>query len=122
MKRIMTRSLAIAAISVVASWAGALTLEIGKPEADPQAKSMNAILVARVTACAEPAKSQLTANWVHSEGGELRRTQLKVIALNTPGMSTVSRAIRSRNTAPGEFKTGRSTIEAYHSSAYCLEL
>src|SRR5580658_7954446 len=95
MRRIFTRSLAIAAISVVASWAGALTLEIGKPEVDPQAKGMNAVLVARVTACAEPAKSKLTANWVHPDGGELRRTQLQVIALNTPGAFAIVGAVPS---------------------------
>ena len=58
MLRILKQSLAMAAISVAAMWAGALTLEIGKPEADPQARSMNAVLVARVTACTEPAKSK----------------------------------------------------------------
>jgi hypothetical protein len=85
MQRILKRSLAVAAISVAAMWAGALTLEIGKPEADPQAKSMNAVLIARVTACTEPAKSKVTASLVRSDGGELRRTPLKVMALETPG-------------------------------------
>ncbi len=85
MKRILKRSLALAAISVVAAWAGALTLEISKPEAVPEAKSMNAALVARVTACHEPAKSKVTASFVRSDGGELQRIPLKVMALQTPG-------------------------------------
>jgi len=85
MKRILTQSLAVAAISAAAIWAGALTLEIAKPDADAQAKSMNAVLVARVTACKEPAKSKVTASLVRSDGGELRRTQLKVVALPTAG-------------------------------------
>jgi len=85
MKRTLKRSLAIAAISAAAAWAGALTLEIGKPDADPEAKSMNAALIARVTACSSPEKSRLTASLVQQNGSELRRTPLKVVAMKTPG-------------------------------------
>lgn len=85
MKRILQRSLALATISVVAAWAGALVLEIGNPEANPEARSMNAALVARVTACHDPAKSTVTASFVQYEGGGLRRTPLKVAPLRTAG-------------------------------------
>jgi len=93
MKRILKRAVAMATISAAAMWAGALTLEIGKPDADPQAKSMNAVLVARVTACSEPAKSKVSASFVRSDGGELRRTQLKVMALPTPGSFAIVGAV-----------------------------
>jgi hypothetical protein len=93
MKRILKRSLAMAAISAAAMWAGALTLEIGKPDADLQAKSMNAVLIARVTACSEPAKSKVLASFVRSDGGELRRMQLKVMALPTPGSFAIVGAV-----------------------------
>ena len=89
MRRILKQSLALAAMSVVASWAGALLLEISKPEANPEAKSMNAVLVARTTACHDPAKSKLTASLVREEGGEFRRTPLKVMALQAPGAFAV---------------------------------
>jgi hypothetical protein len=85
MKRILKRSLALATMSVVASWAGALLLEVGKPEANSEARNMNAVLVARTTACHDPAKSKVTASLVREDGGELRRTPLKVMTLQTPG-------------------------------------
>jgi len=93
MKRILKRSLAVATIWVVASWAGALLLEVGNPEANPEAKGMNAVLVARTTACQEPAKSKVTASLVRAEGGEFRRTPLKVAALQTPGTFAILGAV-----------------------------
>jgi len=96
MKRILKRSLAIAMLPLVASWAGALLLEIGNPEANPEAKRLNAVLVARSTACREPAKSKVTASLVRSYGGELRRTPLKVAALQEAGAFAIIGAV-----APG---------------------
>lgn len=93
MKRILKRSLAVAAISVAASWAGALLLEIGNPEANPEAKGMNAVLIARTTACQDPAKSKVTASLVRAEGNELRRTPLKVMALPSPGTFAIVGAV-----------------------------
>ena len=83
--KLLKRSIVLAMIAVVASWAGALTLEISKPDANPEAKSMNALLIARTTACHDPAQSRITASFVRSYGRELKRTQLKVVALQTPG-------------------------------------
>jgi hypothetical protein len=85
MKRILKRSFAMAMLPLMVSWAGALLLEIGKPDANPEAKGMNALLIARTTACTEPEKSKVTASLVRSEGGELKRTPLQVTALPTPG-------------------------------------
>ncbi len=93
MKRILKQSLALAAISVTisvgAAWAGALVLEVGNPAANPEAKSLNAVLVARVTACHEPAKSTVTASFVQSSNGEIKRTPLKVVPLPTEGAFAV---------------------------------
>jgi hypothetical protein len=89
MKRILNRYLAVAMLSVITMWAGALTLEIGKPDADPEARSMNAALVAKVTACHDPAKSKVTASFVRSDVGKLQRTPLKVMALRTSGAFAV---------------------------------
>jgi hypothetical protein len=93
MKRILKRSLALAMMSVAASWAGALILEVGKPEANPEAKSMNALLVARTTACKDPAKSKITASFVRADGLDLRRTPLKVMALQAPGTFAIVGAV-----------------------------
>lgn len=93
MRRILKRSFALAMISVAASWAGALLLEIGKPETNSEAASLNAVLVARTTACHDPAKSKLTASLVRGVGGELRRTPLKVVALQTAGTFAIVGAV-----------------------------
>jgi len=93
MKRVLKQSLAMAVMSVVASWAGGLFLEVGNPEANPAAKSMNATLVARVTACHDPAKAKVTASFVRSYGGELKRKQLEVTALQTPGTFAILGAV-----------------------------
>lgn len=85
MKRILKRSLFMAIMPVVASWAGALLLEVGNPDANAEAKSMHAVLVAKSTACHDPAKSRITASFVRSSGGELKRMPLKVTALREPG-------------------------------------
>ncbi len=85
MNRILKRLLAFAAMAAVAAWAGALILEVGNPDANAEAKRMNAVLVTTVTACRQPAKSTVTSSFVKSNGGELMRTQLKVVPLQTPG-------------------------------------
>lgn len=86
MKRTLKRSLALAAMSAAMVWAGGgLSLEVGNPEANPEARSMNASLVARVIACGEPAKSTVTANLLQRDGGDIQRTALKVVALKSPG-------------------------------------
>ncbi len=93
MRRILKWSIAIAIVPAVAAWAGALLLDISNPESNPEAKSMHAILVATATACHEPAKSKVTASLVRREGGELRRTQLKVESLHTPGAFAILGAV-----------------------------
>jgi hypothetical protein len=93
MKRILKRSLVLATMAVVAAWAGALTLEVSNPDGNPEAKSMNALLIARTTACHDPAQSKITASFVRSSGRELKRTQLKVVALQTPGTFAIVGAV-----------------------------
>jgi hypothetical protein len=89
LKNLLTTGALAFAIAGATAFAGALVLEVGNPEANPEAKAMNAVLVARVTACHEPAKSTLTANHVQSVNGELRRTPLQVIPMKTGGTFAV---------------------------------
>ncbi len=89
MKRILKQSLVLASLSVIVAWAGALVLEVDNPAANPEAKSMNAVIVARVTACHEAAKSTVTASFVQSNKGEIQRTPLKVVPLKTGGAFAV---------------------------------
>jgi hypothetical protein len=84
MRGAMTFALAAASV-----FAGALLIEVGNPDANPEAKALHAALVARSTSCHEPAKSVVSANLVESVNGELRRTPLKVVALSEAGTFAV---------------------------------
>jgi len=88
MKTMMKRTLPLLAISVLAM-GGGLYVEVGNPEANPEAKKHKATLVARVTACHEPAKSKVVASLVNLEGDRITRTRLKVEPLSTPGVWAV---------------------------------
>ena len=79
----------LAIVPAVAVWAGALLLDVERPDANPEAKKMNAVLVIRSTACHEPAKSVVTAAYVQQSGGEMKRTAMKVVPLQTPGLYAV---------------------------------
>jgi hypothetical protein len=89
MKNVMMKGAFAIALTGAAAFAGALILEVGNPQANPEAKALNAVLVARATACQEPAKSVVTATLVEPVKGELRRTPLKVVALKTAGTFAV---------------------------------
>lgn len=65
--------------------AGALTVEIGNPSANPEALSKHAVLVARTTACHAPEKTSLTATAEGAIDGQRRTIPLKLIPLATPG-------------------------------------
>ncbi len=93
MKRIINHTLALAALTIMSAWAGALVLEVGNPDANPEAKSLNAVVVARATACHDPAKSTVTASLVQFSSGELQRTPLKVLPLKAAGTFAVIGAV-----------------------------
>ncbi len=76
-------------IPIASAWAGALTLETSNPDANPEAKALKAVVVARVTACHEPAKSTVTARSVEMVNGDLHHTPLKVVPLKDPGTYAV---------------------------------
>ena len=65
--------------------AGALTLEVGNPAANPEAHALKALVVARVTACHEPDKSVVTASLLQSNGGSIQRTPLEVTKIGGAG-------------------------------------
>lgn len=85
MKRTVVASLALSSILAITAFAGALILEIGSPDTNPEARALNALIVARVTACHEPAKSTVTASLLQLDGGQLRSTPIKVEPLKAPG-------------------------------------
>lgn len=79
MNTLFRRWLPLAAVLPVALTAGGLVLEVGNPQANPEAQKIHAVLVARVTACHEPAKSIVTANFIAVDADGVRRTPLKVV-------------------------------------------
>jgi len=85
----MKRTLALTALLTIAAWAGALTLQVGSPDANPEAKSLNAALVADVTACHEPAKSTVTASYIQMTQSGVHRTDLQVKQLKATGKFAV---------------------------------
>ena len=85
---IMIAALAITSVSV---WAGALTLMIGNPSANPEAQAQNAAIVARITACHSPEKTAVTATAEGIVAGVHKTIPLKVIALPTAGTFAVKR-------------------------------
>jgi len=90
MKRMLTIAWPLLAAST--ALAGGLWVEVGNPAASPEARKLDATLVARVTSCKDPARSVVTANLVALDGDGLKRTPLRVEALSTPGAFAVSGA------------------------------
>lgn len=99
MNTLFRRWLPLVALLPVALTAGGLVLEVGNPQANPEAQKIHAVLVARVTACHEPAKSIVTANFVAVDSDGVRRTPLKVVPLSTPGTFAVLGSIPTGDTS-----------------------
>jgi hypothetical protein len=91
MQNTLKRTLPLLAATMVA-WGGGLSVEIGNPDANPEARRHKAVLVARVTACHDPAASTVAANLVSLNGEQVKRTPLKIQALSTAGSWAVSGA------------------------------
>jgi hypothetical protein len=89
MKKLLTAMAFTMVVSAAPAFAGALTLEIGHPEANPEARAMNVTVVARVTACHEPGKSTVKAYLLQMVNGELRRTALNVVPMKALGTFAV---------------------------------
>jgi hypothetical protein len=104
----------IAGISLVAL-AGGLHVDVGNASANAEAKALNGIAVARVTECARPGASHLTASLVELRGEEAVRTALKVVALSQPGVfailgPTTGRAVIEITATNADYKDYRSRV------------
>lgn len=93
MSGIIQRSVLLAALAAASAYGGALTLQITKPDQQPEAKALKAAVVAQVTACHEPAKSVLTATAI--EAVTLRRVALQVVPLKASGAFAIVGAVPS---------------------------
>ena len=82
------KSLSALCILATPLFAGALLVEIGNPAANPEA--MNAVLVARITACHSPEKTTVSATAEGLVNGVHQTLSLRVIPLSTAGTLAVT--------------------------------
>lgn len=71
--------------------AGGFYLQMGNPDASPEAKKLHAVLTIQATGCHDPAAARLTATAIGVVNGERREIALKLEPLATPGMFALSR-------------------------------
>ena len=79
-----TLLLALATVAGVL-WAGGFYLQLGNPEANPEAKRLKAVLVVKAWGCHDPASATLTARAIGSANGDRREIPLKVEKLPEAG-------------------------------------
>jgi hypothetical protein len=66
-------------------FAGGFFLQLGNPEANPEAQKLHAVLVIKATGCHDPAGAAVTATAVGMVNGERRTIPLKVEKLSETG-------------------------------------
>jgi len=71
-------------------FAGGFYLQMGNPEASPEARKLNAVVTILATGCHDPALAKLTATAIGVANGEPREIPLKLDKLSTPGMFALS--------------------------------
>jgi hypothetical protein len=65
--------------------AGGFYLQLGNPEANPEARKANAVLVVKVSGCQDPAAATVTARAIGSINGQRKSIPLKVVSLTEVG-------------------------------------
>jgi hypothetical protein len=93
MNKLFKRCAVVAMILAVGAWAGALTLQIGDPNDSQEAMGLHAALTAQVTACKDPAKSTVSANYIQVTEKGLQRTALQVVPMKALGKFAVVGAV-----------------------------
>jgi hypothetical protein len=67
-------------------FAGGFYLQLGNPEASPEARKLNAVVTVKSVGCVEPGSTKISATAIGTVNGERREIPLKLEALSTPGM------------------------------------
>jgi hypothetical protein len=81
----------LAALLVAPLMGGAFVLEIGNPQANPEAVAKGAVLVARVVGCHDPAKAAITGTAESIVNGKRQSAALTIISLDNKGTVGVKR-------------------------------
>jgi hypothetical protein len=66
-------------------FAGGFFLQLGNPEANPEARTLHAVVLIKAAGCQDPAAAAVTATAVGMVGGERRTIPLKVEKLSEVG-------------------------------------
>src|SRR5581483_2930992 len=74
----------------VPAFAGGFFLQLGNPEANPEARKLHAVLVIQAAGCHDPAGAEVTATATGIVGGEKRTIPLKVEKLSASGAFAVT--------------------------------
>ncbi len=89
----MRKTIGFAVSAVVLAgqlFAGGFFLQLGNPEANPEAQKLNAVLVVKASGCHDPAGANLTARAVGMVNGQRREIPLKVERLSEVGSFAIA--------------------------------
>lgn len=90
MRNVITPTVAVLALAGQLL-AGGFFLQLGNPEASPEALKLNAALLVKASGCHDPAGANLTAVAIGTVNGVRREIPLKVDRLSEPGAFAIAR-------------------------------
>jgi hypothetical protein len=92
MRNTISKTTPVAAILVLAGhlMAGGFYLQLGNPEASPEARKANAVLTFQVAGCHDPAAATVSASAIGVVNGQRREIALKVDTLSAPGLYAIA--------------------------------
>jgi hypothetical protein len=89
---LIPKLLTAAAFTAAASlFAGGFWLQLGSPEASPDAQSKNAVLIVQATGCHDPANAKVTGHVILTIDHRQQTTPLKLLPMKQPGAFAVIR-------------------------------
>jgi hypothetical protein len=69
---------------------GGFYLQLGNPEASPEARKLNAVITVKSAGCVEPGTTKISGTAIGMVNGERREIPLKLEPLSTPGMFAIT--------------------------------
>jgi hypothetical protein len=71
-------------------FAGGFYLQLGNPEASPEARKLGAVLIVKATGCHDPASAKLSATAIGEVNGQRRTVPLEVKNMTEPGAFAIA--------------------------------
>ena len=90
MRKTIGMTMAAALLLAAQLLAGGFFLQLGNPEANPEARKLNAALLVKAAGCHDPAGARLTATAIGMVNGERREIPLKVEKLSEAGTFAIT--------------------------------